>query len=298
MLVFIQSPASKIHYLLSGSMIIDFHTHILPPEIIGRRDEIAGREEWFDALYSDPAARLATAEELIAEMNRTGIDKSVVCGFAFDSLDLCRECNSYVADAVRRWPGRLYGFAVIPPLVPGSGAELERCAALGFRGIGELMPDGQGFDLDEPEHLRPLAETAESLQLPLLIHMSEPVGHHYPGKGLTTPEKGISFSRAFPELTLIFAHWGGGLPFYELMPEVRRDLMRVYYDCAAGPYLYESAVFPIAVKMVGHEKILLGSDFPLMPPDRYLRELDEAGLGEKELAAITGGNAMRILGED
>jgi len=50
------------------------------------------------------------------------------------------------------------------------------------------------------------------------------------------------------------------------------------------------------VDIVGAERILFGSDFPLLEPKRYFAELDQNGLTPEQLALIRGGNAARILG--
>ena len=49
------------------------------------------------------------------------------------------------------------------------------------------------------------------------------------------------------------AHWGGGLPFYALMPEVEDSLSNVYFDSAASPFLYDASVFPTVAGLVGRE---------------------------------------------
>ncbi len=263
--------------------------------MIADRARLMPEEDWFAKLYRDPAARMASAKELIEEMDRSGVDRAVVLGFPFRSLDLCVKSNSYLAEAAGRWPGRIAGFANAPPLSPGAAAEIERCLGLGLKGIGELVPDSQGFDLADTGAVRPLAKLAEQHGVPMLIHLSEPVGHGYKGKSGTTPEKGYALARTFPGLKLVFAHWGGGLPFYELMPEVRSDLAGAYYDSAASPFLYDAKVFKVAVSILGPEKILFGSDFPLLSPLRCRREIEAAGLSAAETGAIMGGNAARIL---
>ena len=116
-------------------MIVDCHTHIFSPEIIAGREAHLQQEEWFAHLYGSTNAPMASARELVAEMDRCGVDRSVVCGFAWNSFDLYVETNSYIADAVSRFPDRLIGFANVPPLASASAtAELERCLALGLRG--------------------------------------------------------------------------------------------------------------------------------------------------------------------
>ena len=166
-------------------------------------------------------------------------------------------------------PGRLVGFGGVNPAWPDGGAdEAERCAAAGLRGVGELHPDTQRFDLGDPSTMAPLAEAARALGLVLTTHCSEPVGHSYPGKGRTRPEALWRFIQAYPDIVLVCAHWGGGLPFYALMPEVAAALVNVYFDTAASPFLYDERIFDLAARLVGHEKILMASDHPLIRPSR------------------------------
>ncbi|MHB9112222.1 MAG: amidohydrolase family protein [Thermoleophilia bacterium] len=277
-------------------MIVDCHTHIFSPDVIAGREAYLQREEWFAHLYGATNAQMASARELVAEMDRCGVDKAIACGFAWNSFDLYVETNTYIADAVSRYPDRLIGFANVPPLHPQAVSELERCLKLGLRGIGELKGAGQGFDLDDVESLRPLTEFAIANDLPMLVHLSEPVGRFYPGKGGTSPRRGFSFALANPGLKLIFAHWGGGLLFYELMPDVKEALASVWYDCSASPFLYQPDIYRLACEAVGPEKILFGSDYPLISPDRYMNELADSGLGDPEQATILGGNASALLG--
>src|SRR6266705_1364832 len=54
-------------------MLIDFHTHIFPPDVCKHRERYCARDSWFASLYSNPHTRLATAEDLIAEMDISGV---------------------------------------------------------------------------------------------------------------------------------------------------------------------------------------------------------------------------------
>jgi predicted TIM-barrel fold metal-dependent hydrolase len=277
-------------------VIIDLHTHITAPEIIAQREVYCRRDAWFAALYGNPQARLATAEALLESLDEAGVDRAVAFGFAWADAGLCRAANDYTIEAVRRYGDRLVGFAVVNPRQPQEALrEIGRCAAAGLRGVGELMPDGQGFLLDDLSLMTPLAERAAAYHLPLLVHSSEPVGHHYPGKGTVGPEAIYRFAHAFPDVTLVCAHWGGGLPFYELMPEVHVALSHVYYDTAASPFLYDARILAFVAQLIPH-KICFGSDFPLLPPIRYVREFRSVGLEPERLDAVLGGNAARLLG--
>jgi len=98
-----------------SSVIIDFHTHIFPPWLRERRDEYAKSDPCFSLLYSQPKARMATAEELVASMDEAGIDLSVVLNAGWVSHELCVKTNDYILDSVSRYPTRLVGFCAIQP---------------------------------------------------------------------------------------------------------------------------------------------------------------------------------------
>jgi predicted TIM-barrel fold metal-dependent hydrolase len=278
-------------------MIIDVHTHIFSPEICDHREPYLSRDAWFGTLYADPRARMATAEDLIAVMEVDGVDRAVVGGFAWADQGLCRDHNDYLLDCIARYPDRLIGIAAVQPRAGAAAAEeLRRCLEGGLRGLGELFPDGQGFSLEETDLLAPLVDLLQSAQVPLLTHTSEPVGHEYHGKGHTAPGHVVTLARRFPELRLICGHWGGGLPFYELMPEVAAALHNVFYDMAASPYLYRWSIVPLTIQMVGAHKILYGSDYPLIRPKNYIAHLSQLSLEEADRQAILGGNAAQLWG--
>lgn len=276
-------------------MIIDFHTHITAPEIIARRDEYLVRDAWFRDLYTDPQARLSSVEDLVAAMDLASVNQSVVFGFGWRDMDLCRQDNDYIMEAVARHPERLIGFAVVNPVTGDEAVrEIERCAKGGLLGVGELMPDGQGYHLDDEKTMAPIVEVVTDHNMVLLTHCSEPVGHLYPGKGTVTPDEVIRFARLFPDATLVCAHWGGGTIFYELMPEVARVMRNVYYDTAASLYLYQDDIFSLAARWAPG-KVLFATDYPLIPPGRFIRRMERARMPTATLRRILGGNAWRVL---
>ncbi len=277
-------------------MIVDFHTHVFPPRIREERHRYVKSDPCFATLYSDDKARLSSAEELIESMDRDGVDVSVILNIGWDTHRLCAETNDYILESVARYPKRLVGFCSVQPSSPEQAAdEMERCARAGARGIGELRPDTQRLDLTDDRVMLPFVEALRKHRLILLLHSSEPVGHQYAGKGLVTPQTLYPFISRHPDLTVVCAHWGGGLPFYALMPEVSRALQNVYFDTAASPFLYHPQVYETVSRLVGAEKVLFGSDYPLLPQNRLLREIGAAGLPDEARRLITGGNASRLL---
>ncbi|MFC1912912.1 amidohydrolase family protein [Chloroflexota bacterium] len=278
-------------------MIIDFHTHIFPPEIKKKRSRYIDSDACFAILYSEKDARLATADELIADMDKNEVDVSVVTNIGWTTHELCVETNDYILESIARYPQRLIGFCTVQPNSYHAAIdEMERCARGGIRGVGELRPDTQLFDLQDEEVIEPFIDTVSKHGLILLTHASEPVGHQYPGKGAVTPDILYPFITKFPDLTIVCAHWGGGLPFYALMPEVKQALHNVYFDTAASPFLYTPQVYHQAIQLVGADKILFGSDYPLLTQNRLLDEVRSLDLPEETMNLILSGNARRLLG--
>lgn len=278
-------------------MIIDFHTHVFPPQIKKNRQKYIDADPCFAILYSQKDSKIITADELISSMDKDGVDISVIQNIGWTTHEMCVETNDYILESIARYPGRLIAFcAVQPGAFDVALQEIERCANAGAQGIGELRPDTQLFDLTDEEMMTPFVETLIKHELVLLLHSSEPVGHIYHGKGSVTPDTIYPFIESFPDLSLVLAHWGGGLPFYALMPEVRKAFTNVYFDTAASPFLYSSDIYKYAAELVGAEKILLGSDFPLMPASRVVREIMSSGLPEEEKNLILADNARRLLG--
>ena len=277
--------------------VIDFHTHIFPPQMRENRELYIRRDRTFAALYADPKARMATADDLISVMDEDGIDVAVAMGIGWSDYDTAREANDYIIEAAARSEGRIVGFAGINPAWGDRAArEARRCADAGLRGIGELHPDSQAFDLADRSTMADLMAVAQERSLIVTTHSSEPVGHLYTGKGSVTPQVLMQFIGNFPDATIVCAHWGGGLPFYALMPEVAAALGNVYFDTAASPFLYTPQVYSAVASLVGADKVLFGSDYALLHPRRLLDEIAASPLTQQQREAVQGGNAARLLG--
>ena len=80
------------------------------------------------------------------------------------------------------------------------------------------------------------------------------------------------------------------------MPEVKKAMKNVYFDTAASPFLYTPDIYGQVVRLAGADKILFGSDFPLMPQRRILDEIEALELPEETKNLMLSGNALRLLG--
>ncbi len=232
-------------------------------------------------------------------MDKAGVARSVVLNIGWTTHELCAQTNDYILESIARYPDRLTGFiSVQPESRDGALDEIERCVRGGIRGVGEIRPDMSLFDLMDEEVMPPFINAVRKHKLMLLIHTSEPVGHIYAGKGTVTPEAIYPFISRYPDLKLVLAHWGGGLPFYALMPEVKQAMRNVFFDTAASPLLYSPDVYEQVVRLVGAERILFGSDYPLLEQGRVVKEIKSLNLPEETKNMILSGNAQRLLETD
>ena len=273
--------------------IIDAHTHVFPADVISRRQEIALQDFGFSMLYANPKARMVEEIGLTQYMAEERIDQAVVTTFPFRDRGLITACNDYVLDMAKRNP-KLIPFAVVRVEDEAFAlTEAARCFRLGARGIGELVFYETGFGEKERKELGLLADYAQKNDLPVMIHVNEQVGHVYPGKTRMDFQELVALIEAHPGLTTILSHLGGGICFYELMPEIRNAFTRVYYDLAAVPLLYSRGVYGLVTQCMP-DKVLFGSDYPLLSYKRYASDMD--CLEQEDRQKVLHLNARRLFG--
>lgn len=266
-------------------MIIDFHTHIFHPAVLDTRDDFLD-DPGFAMLYTDKKSRTAGLTLLSEYMDANSINITVAMSFPWQKQSRCAVHNEYMASVMQQEHNRVFCFGMVPFLC-GRGETVRAVRDiknLGLAGIGELAFYTSGFSEESSLFLRHVLEAAAEEALPVCIHVNEPVGHTYAGK--YDPQLGRLYTvlKAFRELRVVLSHWGGGLFMYELMPEVKENLFNVYYDTAATPYLYSPGIMDAAIAAVGPDKIIFGSDFPLLGISRYA-----------EILAIKDNNALKRI---
>ncbi|PIP59556.1 MAG: amidohydrolase [Verrucomicrobia bacterium CG_4_10_14_3_um_filter_43_23] len=292
-------------------MIIDSHIHHYPKDIVDdpcRWADEHNEPHWGNLVCHQGEKRAlqgwASHEKLFHDMDTAGVSRVVLLGWYWQNFENCVWQNNHHIAWVKENPERFIGFMAVQPLVGNKALEdCKRCYDLGLRGIGEVFPAAQGFKLENPTWVK-IVEWAIENEIPINMHVSEPVGHHYPGK-IDFPLVEIQrFVQRYPELKLILAHWGGLLPFFELNKACAKDFKHVYYDTAASPLLYDKRVFKAVVDLVGPEKILFGSDYPLClypkkqtEPDfiTFIDEIKSTPLSAEELDYIFYKNAQKLF---
>ena len=279
-------------------MIIDSHTHIFHEKIKQDRSPYFENEPEFKLLYNSPKAKISLAEDLIQSMDRHKVNLSVVCGFPWRSPDLIKQNNDVVIEAVRTYPGRIKGLACFDVAWDGAAHETQRCIDAGLSGAGELAFYLSGIDKKALSFLDPvMAVLRENNTLPCMIHTNEPVGHPYPGKTPITLEQIYTLAETFPDNRIILAHWGGGILFYNIMKKQTQTILKnIWYDTAASPFLFDSQIYDMAAIAGVIEKVLFGTDFPLLAPDRYYKDLDNSRITARQRAMVLGENAGPLFG--
>ncbi|MDQ7784256.1 MAG: amidohydrolase family protein [Desulfomonilaceae bacterium] len=277
-------------------MIIDSHVHLLPRRVQHDRTPFCRSDSAFGSIYSSSKAKLVSETDILHYMDRYGIEKAIVFGFPWEDPGLVRENNDEIWSFHQKHPERIIPFAV---LTSGqrepSLKEAARTLEGGFAGFGELAMYHHGWRLADFEALSPSLQLAQMKRVPVIIHVNEPVGHHYPGKIPVDFRGLLRIIKAHAEVDFILAHFGGGIFVYALMPEVAKILSRTYLDTAASPYLYDPKVFRVAADIMGVDKILFGSDYPLLPLSRYVKQLEEAGIDGDMRERILGRNLADLL---
>ena len=277
-------------------MIIDFHTHVFPSCFRDDRSAFFSDEPAFKTLYLSPQAKLAGAKELIRNMDEEDIHKSVIFGFPWENPEHYRIHNDYIIESVHRYPDRLIGLCCFSPLSAGGSREAERCLQSGLSGVGELAAYGTGLSSEIINSLKEVMGLCSQFDVPFLLHTNEPIGHSYAGKTPMTLLQIYGFIKAYPSNRIVLAHWGGGIFFYGLMKkEVKEVFKNVWFDTAASPYLYNPDIYRIAGETIGFDKILFGSDYPLLKPQRYFKEMESAGLSPGFMEQVKGSNAAKLM---
>ena len=291
-------------------MIVDAHTHRYPNEVIS--DPLSfglkyNEKHWLELMEPQNQKRLqgwVSRESMIEDMDMAGVNQSALLGWYWENQETCLLHNDWCAEWISTDPERFIGFVSLHPEFQNPVEQLERYKDLGFVGIGECHPWLQGTSIQNANWIKGMEFAAEN-GWPVTFHVTEPVGHNYPGRVPTPVEDFLWSTRESPELKIILAHVGGLFPFYEINPKVRPELKNVYYDLAASTLLYDNTIYRKLIEVVGVEKIIWGTDYPLriLPATQKKPDfisfkkliLEEAKLTEQESAAIFGENFLSLL---
>ncbi|HEX4213789.1 MAG TPA: amidohydrolase family protein [Candidatus Dormibacteraeota bacterium] len=310
---------------------ITLEEHFASPAFIEGPGRAAARPGLVESL-------LDVGDGRIEEMDAAGVDVQVLSLAApgveqmeaGESVAMARETNDYLAEAVRRHPQRLAGFAALPTPDPEAAArELDRTVGqLGFLGA-VVNGHSRGRYLDDP-FFDPILERAEALDAPLYLHPAAPpkavVDASYGGFSpevvfaLSTSGWGWHIETAVhvlrlivggvfdrhPRLQILIGHMGEALPFmlprFDLsMPPELTGIKR-----PISAYLRENVHYTFSgfnwtpnlldlLLQVGVDRIMFSADHPYRSMAEAVAFLEGAPLSPADQERIAHGNAERLL---
>ncbi|HBY94376.1 MAG TPA: hypothetical protein DEP84_10515 [Chloroflexi bacterium] len=267
-----------------GHFVVDAHVHVIRGAI--------------DSTFAEPSGRASrspaiSAEEVVARMERYGIDTSVLIVHAWSdtSIDEVRHEHDIVAEDIRRYPERFTGVCTADPRQGQRAVDEVRRAVeeLGYCGL-KLLPSFHNYLVDSAL-VDPLMRVAADSSLPVL-YCSQ--WHFYGAE----PWRWVRLARRYPELTFVMCHMGID-PFVTeslVVPHMVAEAPNIVLETSAtttDPY----GVFTAPAEILGPDRLMWGSDGgPFLHPELELLKLDLAGLEPGAKRMVLGGTAARVFG--
>ena len=207
--------------------------------------------------------------------------------------------NDYVAGVVKTYPDQFIGFASVDPWKETDAVdELERAVKdLGLRGL-KLHPISQAF-FPNDQRFYPLWQKCVELDIPALFHTGQTgVGAGTPGgAGLrlkyAQPIHIDDVAADFPDLTIIMAH--PAVPWQEEQLSIALHKANVYIDLSGWSPKYFRPLLVQYARTLLQDKVLFGSDYPAIQPDRWLKDFEALDIKEDVRRKILLENARKLL---
>ncbi|KAB1191109.1 MULTISPECIES: amidohydrolase family protein [Haloferax] len=285
---------------LDEPRIIDTHAHQPTAEFL----QDAGGE-----MMQDAANKFGTAietwdyESMIAEYHEYGIGKAILLGWdAETNTGNPPVPNDYVAEIRDEYPEFFVGFGSVDPLKDDCVDEAVRCVEeLGLSGF-KFQQIAQGFDPSDDAHTE-LFDTIEDLGVPVIFHGgNSTLGAGSPGgRGLKikygNPMLIDDVAAEHPELQILIAH--PAFPWEKEQLAICQQKGNVYMDFSGWlPKYIDDQVLHYA-KTVLQDKVMFGTDYPMIRPERWFESFDDHFDAPDEVKRkILWENAERFLGLD
>ena len=207
--------------------------------------------------------------------------------------------NDAVLAAAVRHPDVLIPFVSVDPMRGAPAlAEADRLIAAGARGF-KLHPPLMGFTPNDPA-VYPFYERLEAARLPVLVH----TGHSGIGTGVRggagvrlkygNPLPLDDVAVDFPDLPIILAH--PSYPWQDEAISIALHKPNVFIDLSGWSPKYFSTTLVRYAETLLREKVLFGSDFPFITPDRWLRDFAALPFRDDVRPLVLKWNAARLLG--
>lgn len=252
-----------------------------------------GRDPVFESLrrwtHSEPPTRELPVSATVDELDRGGVDRALISAWYAPHRILIS--NDEVAGFVESAPDRLIGVGSVDISEPMKAVrEVRRCVEeLGFVAVRVLPWLWETPPTDR--RFYPLYATCCELGIPFCTQ----IGHTGP---LMSSEVGrpIYLDRValdFPELCIVGGHIG--YPWTDEAIAVATKHENVYIDTSAYTVRRYPEALVAYLRTHGRNKVLFGSNYPMISPAKCLEGLDGLGLDVETTALFLGGNAERVF---
>ena len=229
-----------------------------------------------------------TVEDTLQTMDRLGVDRLCVSSLLGCLCDF-RSGNDEVGEAVRRYPHRLIGMTVVNPNYPDElVAELQRCESLYGMAIAKIHPFCHEYPADG-ENYREFWRYAEDQEMIVLTHT-------WDADRTCGPEMFGPIAREYPHVKIILAHAGVTQSGCEQAIRVAGKHENLFIDTASSqPH---TGMIERFVHELGAERVLFGSDTPMLEPSAPLGRIAYSDISETDKKRILGLNMLELLNEN
>ncbi len=276
---------------------IDCVVNPITPEIMATRPAWS-KTFWTQKIGRKPEDLVGlTHDKMIAAMDAAGIEKSFLLAVKIGRQGLPGSWHlpyEVVADAVQKYPDRFYGLAGIDPTQGMQGVrEFERSVReYGFIGA-HAYP--HWFDL-APDHPRwyPFYAKCCELDVPIQLQVGQSL-NYTPEQRLPSVGRPITLDAVacdLPELKLVGIHVG--IPWTDEMIAMAWKHANVYIGCDAHSPKYWPQSFVHYINTFGKDKVIFGTDYPVLDFERTRREIEDLGLREDSKRRLYRDNAVRL----
>jgi predicted TIM-barrel fold metal-dependent hydrolase len=329
-------------------VVVDTEFHHIPLEAAKKARDLPDTDLKFKSIVRNPDfvyRKVFDIETCKRHMDECGVDVALagLGTWTVASLEVCRQINDEMGKLGKDYPERFIPMAHVP-YGEGQSAidELERAVNdLGLKGV-TLVSGLRGMRLDD-KTLKPFFKKVSQLRVPVMVHPTVKIpiwgGEKYFMSGGVSREYDIikSFVEVlcgvlpeFPDLTFIFSHYGGGVPFllgrimswyvpgksgipeemrgkpktirqfeeYGLKEDFVKLFDRFYFNMAGtGGWM---PPFKQALMVIKPERLCFGSDYPwemgrASDMKAYINAIKQVDIPEEDKMKILGGNMLRLF---
>lgn len=257
---------------------INAHCHIYPEKIASKAVHST------DNFYGVVSYCKGEVNDLLLEGEKAGVDHFIIQSVATTPKQVAH-INEFIAGEVKSHKDKFTGLGTLHPESQDVRGDVEHVIELGLHGI-KLHPDIQNFDVDDKRCIK-IYEECERFNLPILFHTGDSRYDH------SNANRFAPILRAFPNTTMIGAHFGG-YSVWEDACEKLRGIPNLYVDCSSSFFKIDKKTALKLIKSYGVDRVMFGTDYPMWRTQTEIDFLLSLDLADEEYSKIFSKNAIKV----